>query len=331
MKLGIFTAFRNLHKYYIKACEHLGIEYEVIDLISPDWLSLVQESDCDGYLCRPPSKFEERNRLFDERLFFIHKLLKRTIYPSYLELLIYENKRFTSYWLDLNNLPHPQTRIFYRRNDFLQFLKTTEYPFVTKLNTGSSAKGVKIVKTKLTAKIIANLTFSIWNDKLALGYTPQKSGKLFKFPALGTMQKHHLIVQEYKNIKWEWRMVKIGDSYFGHKKLKRREFASGTRLKGWERPPDELLYLTKKICEAGNFYSMDIDFFETKEGEFLVNELQSIFAQSTDHLMYVDGKPGRFVFDEGKFLFEPGNFNQCKSYVLRVQHFVKILREKPDL
>ncbi len=328
MKLGIFTAFRNLHKYYIEACEHIGIEYEIIDLISPDWLSLVRKSDCDGFLCRPPSKFEERNRLFDERLFFVHKILKKPIYPSYLELLIYENKRFTSYWLDFHNFPHAKTQVFYRKEDFFQFLKTTKLPFVIKINTGSSAKGVKIIKTKLTANIIAHLTFSVGNDKLALGYTPQKSGKLLKFPALGTIQKHHLIVQEYKNIKWEWRIVKIGGSYFGHKKLKHKEFASGTRLKGWGRPPDELLFLTKKICETGNFYSMDIDFFETEKGKFLINELQSLFAQSTEHLMYIEGKPGRFVYEMGKFIFEPGDFNQYKSYLLRVQHFITILKEK---
>lgn len=326
MKLGIFTAYRNLHKYYVKACEYLGVKYAVVDLLSPDWLSLVQKSDCDGFLCRPPSKFEERNRLFDERLYFIHKLLHKPIYPGYLELLIYENKRFTSYWLDLNNFPCPETKVYYRKEDFLKFLKTATLPFVIKLNTGSSAKGVKIVKRKMTAKIIADLTFSVGNDKLAPGYTPQKSGKLFKFPALGTIQKHHLIVQEYKNIKWEWRMIKIHDSYFGHKKLKQGEFASGTRLKGWGRPPDELLFLTKKICETGNFYSMNIDFFETESGEFLVNELQALFAQSTEHLMYVDGKPGRFVFDKEKFVFDPGDFNQYKSYLLRVKHFIDILK-----
>ncbi|MCK5077177.1 MAG: hypothetical protein KAR38_12415, partial [Calditrichia bacterium] len=263
MKLGIFTAYRNFHKRYIQACEHLGIDYEIIDILAPDWLSLVQQSDCDGFLCRPPSKFEERNRQFDERLYFINKMLNRPIYPSYNELVIYENKRFTSYWLDFYNFPHPKTQVFYRKEDFLNFVNETKFPFVIKINTGTSSKGVKIVRRKLTAKIIANLAFGMRNNKLTVGYTPQMSGKIIKFPAIGTIQKHHLIVQEYKKIKWEWRIVKIDNSYFGHKKLKDGEFASGTRLKGWDTPPEELLLMAKEICDTENFYSMDVDFFET--------------------------------------------------------------------
>jgi len=327
MKLGIFTAFRNLHKNYIRSCEELGIDYEIVDIISPNWMENVQKSGCDGFLCRPPSKFEERNRMFDERLYFVNKEMKYPIYPSYEELLIYENKRFTSYWLKLNGFPHPETNVFYNKKSFLNFISMTKLPIVIKLNTGSTAKGVKIVRSKAQAKFIANLTFGLKNDKLAIGYTPQKTGKIFPFPAIGTIQRHHLIVQEYKDIKWEWRMVKIGESYFGHKKLKIGEFASGTKLKGWEVPPVELLNLTKDICTKGKFNSMNIDIFETSEGQFLVNELQSLFGQSTKYLMYVDGKPGRFIDINGKFEFEEGNFNQYESYLLRVKHFIELLKE----
>ena len=325
MKLGIFTAFRNLHKNYIRSCEELGVDYEIVDIIGPDWLKDVMNSDCDGFLCRPPSKFEERNRLFDERLYFINKLLKRPIYPSYEELLIYENKRFTSYWLEINNYPRPKTWVFYRKTDYLNYLKNATFPFVIKLNTGSTAKGVKIVKSRFWAKRIADLTFGIKNDKLAVGYSAQKTGKIIPFPAFGTFQRHHLIVQEYHNIRWEWRIVKIDDSYFGHKKLKKGKFASGTRLKGWDTPPEELLFLVKDICNKGQFLSMNVDIFETENGQFLVNELQSLFGQSTDDLMRINGKPGRFIFKDDKFIFEEGKFNQYESYLLRVKHFLKIL------
>ena len=203
MKLGIFTAYRNFHKRYIAACETLNIPYEIIDILSPKWLQLVKETDCDGYLCRPPSKFEERNRLFDERLYFVNKILKYKIYPSYEELLLYENKRFSAYWLDFFNFPHPKTQVFYRKVDFINFIRNTKYPFIVKINTGTSAKGVKIVKNKFSAYLIANLTFGIKNNKLTIGYTPQKTGKIIPFPALGTIQKHHVITQTYKKIKWE--------------------------------------------------------------------------------------------------------------------------------
>ncbi len=325
MKLGIFTAFRDMHKYYIKSCEELEIDYEIIDIIADDWMEQIQKSNCDGFLCRPPSKFNERKTLFDERLYIITNWIRKPIYPSFDELFIYENKRMMAYWLELNQFPHAKTYIFYRKKDFIDYINNLAvYPFVFKMNTGTSSKGVKIIKNKLQAKYIANSIFGIANPKLTLGYTPETTGVL-KFPALGTIQKHFVLIQEYHKIKWEWRIVKIDGSYFGHKKLKSGEFASGTKLKGWDKPPEELLHLTKEICDKGKFLSMDVDFFETEAGTFLVNELQSIFGQSTENLMYIDNQPGRFVFQNDKFIFEEGKFNKHQSFLLRVKHFIKIL------
>ena len=234
MKLGVLTAFRDLHKYYVRSCENLGIEYDVIDIIGDDWLNRVVESDCDGFLCRPPSKFQERKSMFDERLYIINKVMNRPIYPSYEELLLYENKRLTSHWLRLNGIPHPKTYVFYRKRDFMEFLRDNrEYPIVIKGNVGSTAKGVRIVKTRLEATCIAHLLFGVGNTKLAMGYTSQKTGRLLRFPAVGTIERHFIIVQRFEKIKWEWRIVRIGDSYFGHKKLLRGSFASGSRLKEW--------------------------------------------------------------------------------------------------
>ena len=332
MKLGIFTAFRNLHKNYIKACEHLNIPYEVIDIISDDWLEKIQASDCDGFLCRPPSKFEERNRMFDEKLHFIANILKKPIYPSYNELLMYENKRYTSYWLKTNNLPHPETHVFYQKEEFLDFLEKTNYPFVLKNNTGSTAKGVKFVKSKSKGKRIAKLAFGLRNSKLAIGYTPQTTGKIIPVPALGTLQRHHVLTQEFLNIKWEWRMIKIGNSYFGHKKLLNGEFASGSGKVGWDKPPEELLRMTKKICELGGFHTINADIFETESGDYKINELQAIFGSFADSQMNIDGKPCRFLYDEktDQFNLEEGVFNQFGSSLLRVEHFLDILASNSE-
>ncbi|MBN2830025.1 MAG: hypothetical protein JXR56_06875, partial [Candidatus Cloacimonetes bacterium] len=200
MKLGIFTAFSEMHKYYVKSCEELGIDYEVVDIIGPDWLENVLNSKCDGFLCRPPSKFQERKSMFDEKLYIISKYLKKPIYPSYDELFIYENKRMMSYWLDLNGFPHTPTKVFYEKEKFLEFLKSAELPIVLKNNIGSTSKGVRIVKDKVTAKRIAGLVFGWSNNKLAFGYTSQMTGKVIPFPALGTMQKHYLLVQKFETI-----------------------------------------------------------------------------------------------------------------------------------
>jgi len=49
------------------------------------------------------------------------------------------------------------------------------------------------------------------------------------------------------------RMIKIGDSYFGHKKLLKGDFASGSGAVGWEAPPRQLLEMLDLICQKGKF------------------------------------------------------------------------------
>ena len=328
MKLGILKSFRGLHKNYIKSCEELGIDFEIIDFIGDNWLDEIQESKCDGFLCRPPSKFQERKSMYDEKLYVINKLLKRPIYPSYEELFIYENKKMMYYFMKLNNYPHVDTHVFYRKEDFLEFANNSDnYPIVFKTNIGSTSKGVEIIKSKRRAKQLANKVFGLISSKLAKGFTPQTTGKIIPVKAIGNNQKHFILIQKFEKIKWEWRIIKIGESYFGHKRLLKGEFVSGGLLKGWEKPPEKLLYLIKKICDENTFYSMSIDIFETLDNRFLINELQPIFGQSTDNLMLIDNIAGRFIFKDDEFIFEKGDFNKYQSFKLRVEHFTQILKE----
>ncbi len=330
MKLGILTAFRDQHKYYVRACQELNIEYEIIDIISYKWLEKLMASDCDGYLCRPPSKFQERKTMFDERLRFITEYLKKPIYPGYEELYIYENKKMMDTWLTYNNISHAKTYVFYDKQEYVNFVKNAKFPLVFKTNIGSTSKGVKIVKSKSSALKIGNKIFGLTNSKLSKGYTPQTTGKVIKFTAVGASQKHYIILQEFIDVVWEWRMVKIGESYFGHKKLMKKGFASGSKLKGWDNPSQEILHFTKSICDKGNFNSMNIDIFETPNGDLYVNELQAIFGQSTEHLMLIDGKAGRYIYKNNQFVFEEGNFNQNASCNLRVKNFIDILEGDCD-
>lgn len=334
MKLGILlSGFEKFSKHYVSSCEEIGVDYELIDFSSSDWMELIQKSDCDGFLCRPPCEFTETKTMYDERLYILNKLMGKPIYPSFDECYIYENKRMMSYWLKLNNFPHAKTNVFYKKNKFLDFLnKNTDYPLVFKQNIGATSFGVDIVQSKRKAVTIANKVFGwlqLRNNlgyHLAKGYYKFKKVKKLPFPSYGTAQKHYLIVQEFEKIKWEWRIIKIGESYFGHQKLLEGDFASGSNKVGWIKPPEELLYMVKDICEKGKFYSMACDIFETEDGRFLVNEIQSLFGSYLDSQMYIDGVPGRYLYQDDKFVFEEGVFNRHGSYLLRVEHFMKILR-----
>lgn len=231
-------------------------------------------------------------------------------------------KKNMAYWLKINNIIHPKTWIFYRKNDALDFLRNYEiFPIVFKTNIGSSAIGVKFL-SKNQAKRVVKKIFTKWKF-FNRGYTKWRMSKYhLPYPLMDDKQYNFVIFQQALNVKHEWRIIKIGESYFGHQKLFNGRYHSGSGLVGWVKPPVELLEFAKKICDKGDFKSMDIDIFETVDGDYYVNELQTLFGSILPYQMLVDGKKGRYLNIKGKWIFEEGVFNQNGSCNLRVKDFI---------
>ena len=331
LKFGILRTLQHskTDENWVRSCEELGIPYKMIDIWGSEWIEEVKESGCDGFLVRPPYDFQERKTGYDERLWFISKIMGFPIYPSYEECFLYENKRAVTYWLSANGFPGIPTKIFFRKEDALKYLDSAEYPLIIKSNVGSAAKGVKIIKSPQKARRIANSAFGMFSEHLAIGWMPKRQKfSLISYPWVGASQRHTLFVQPFLNIKWEWRISKVGDSYFGKQKLLKGNFASGSLRFGWVEPPRNLLDLVRKICDKGNFTSMAIDILETVDGRFYVNEMQSLFGSHHPSQMIINDKPGRYLWNGSDYVFEEGCFNRHGSYLLRVEKFVQILSFK---
>ncbi|WP_340102842.1 ATP-grasp domain-containing protein [Rhodohalobacter sp. 8-1] len=333
MTLGILTSFDDSYKQYITSCEDLGIDYEVIDFKSDYWLKDLKKGNYDGLLVRPPSQTQEFNTIYMERLYFIHSILGIPMYPSYDSLFLYENKRVAGDWLEHFGFPHLKTHVFQTKEDATDFISRNEFPLVFKTNIGSSATGVDIVKNKSEALTLINRAFGRFSPFYKYKFRPSRLK--IKLPGTPISQRNFVIIQQYVDIKWEWRLIKIGNSFFGRRKLLKNGFASGSKLTGWGKPPDELLFMIREISEKQGFRNISIDFFETTDDNFLVNEVHALFGTTPEITrdeseLYIDGKPGRLVFKEGKFIFEEGFFNQNLSYLLRVEDFVKQLSEKNE-
>lgn len=321
--------------------------YDIIDLTSDKWLMLIQQNKFDIFLLKPPGKTELFKRLYDERVLLISQYFNTPIYPSLNEVLIYENKRFLRDWLLLNQLPHPCTNIFFDRKEAQAFiLSKNEFPIVGKTNIGASGNGVSILKSQEEAVDYISLAFT-------KGIKPKngpkfKKGSLFKKiqKALTTngflqqrlkdyksdllnIQYHFVILQEFIKHEWEWRCVRIGDSFFAHKKLVKGDMASGTLVKGYDTVPFKLLDFIKKISDENALSSVAIDVFE-HNGAYLINEIQCFFGQSDPYQMLVDGKPGRYTNKNNEWVFEEGMFNTNESYDLRLEHAISMLNNKPQ-
>ena len=335
------------HLEWLKACQDspYDINTQVIDMSKDDWLERVMASDCDCYLTRPPGAVGYFKQMYDERLYVIRNILNKRIYPSYEEVLIYENKRMLAYWLEANSIPHARTHIFYDKAETETFRKSCAFPLVAKTAIGAAGSGIQIIRSDAELKKYVARAFSQrgiarkWLPNLRKGKLQARvRRRITDIPAFlaylkrrrlqGTIdpQRWHVILQEYIEVTEEWRTVRIGDSYFAHKKQRRGDIFSGGGGIDWEGPGEAILDFMKRVTDKRGFLCQAIDIFVDREKRLYINELQCFFGFiHTEHQMIIDGVPGRYRFKDGKWSFETGTFNRNNSYDLRVQHVIDLL------
>lgn len=335
------------HELWVKACENRNteIDYKVVNLSRSDWFErIIENRKANCFLCKPPGITSAFKQLYDERLMILAGALNLPLYPTLNECLIYENKRFLSYWLKAHSIPYPETSVFYDKEEALKFIKYVRLPIVAKVNIGASGSGITILHSKEEASNYIHDTFERKGVKRRSGPNLKKSSifkrglhyifhpvdinkklQLYK-TVRQDIQKDFVIFYEYIPHNFEWRVVRIGDSFFAHKKIRTKEKASGSLQKDYENPPLGLLDFVKGITDKHQFYSQAVDIFESKDRGYLVNEMQCIFGQSDSYQMLVDGKPGRYRFLNKQWIFEEGYFNQNQSYNLRLDYIINNLK-----
>ncbi len=312
--LGIIKEFTRVHSHYIDACRALGIPYKVLDMSGPDWMEVIQRSGCDALLVTPSGELSTWKQMFDERLRTVSHELGKTIFPSYDEIWFYESKRRMHYWLKANDIAHPKTWVYYDRHDALAFADATPLPIVFKADVGSGALGILIFRER--RKLIR------WINRYF------KKGCVNRGADTRDRQWGSVLFQEYLPHVTEWRMIRIGGSYMGYQKAKRGDVTSGAKQFNDACPPEPLLEFVRGVTCRGGFQSMAVDVFETEDGRYLVNELQTTFGLHVeDGLPMKEGKPGRFLFDSAThtWRFEEGLFCQNKLCNLRVQTLMEQL------
>jgi glutathione synthase/RimK-type ligase-like ATP-grasp enzyme len=250
--------------------------------------------------------------------------------------------------LNSQSLPCPKTDIFYYEDEAVRFIEKSPFPIVAKFNIGASGKGVKIIRQEIEAKNYIEQAFSdqgvrqSWGPNLRMGSFGKRILNIIKRPqelknrlrvysrAYQETQKKFVIFQEYIPHDFEWRVVRIGDSYFGHQKVKLGDKASGSKGIKYVVPSEELLFFVKNLCEKYKFNSMAVDLFEANN-KYLINELQCIFGHVQKFICENNGKPGRFRYQKSKWVFEEGMFNTNLSYDLRLEDALKLLEKSKNI
>ena len=264
--LGILKDPFHGHQSYMKACMELGIGYRAIDIFASNWIEQVKNSGCNMFLVWPEESIQEVKRLYDDRLRFIVEQMGKRIFPELLATWLYGSKERQCFWMELNDVYRPWTKIFYRKDEALDFVSNlAAYPLIAKTDIGAVSSGVAILRSKRMSERYIQKAFG----KGIQGYYSDRQAR----------QWRHVLLQEYLLDVKEWRVHRIGDSFFGFGKVKRGDFHSGSGETDWILPPVEAFNLAWEITERGGFKSMAVDIFETLDGRFLVNELQCVYGQ----------------------------------------------------
>ena len=319
VRFGIIRNAAQYHAHYVKACLEIGAPFRVLDLYAADWVEQVEGAGCEVLLFWPDAVLGTWNAMVKERVEVLESELGYPAVPSSHEVWMYEDKRRMAYWLAAKRVPHPRTWVFYDRDEARAFAAGCDLPVVFKTSFGASASGVRIVTARRDLHALVRRAFG---RGIAPGGTDWRD-----------RQWGSLLLQEYLPDVCEWRMVRIGDSYFGHPKGRVGDFHSGSGEVLWGVPDPRHLDFLHEVTELGGFRSMDVDLFELPDGTLLVNELQAVFGATyaVDQLR-VDGTPGRFVRARGAWEFEPGDFARNACANLRVEDaLVRGLRRRETL
>lgn len=320
---------------WVTACQKRNLTFKVIDLTSLDWLSKVRKEPFDFFLTRPPGDIERFKIMYDERLYVIAKILKYKLFPSYEECLIYENKKMAAYYFEAYAIPHPHTIIIYAYNQAVDCLKSANYPVVAKSSIGAAGSGVEIIHS--SQELHKYIVQAFKRDGIRRRFGPNRvtgspskwfyktlnDPSYFKKKWKSYIERYkdsqfgYVIFQEYLPHEFEWRVARIGESYFAYKKLKVGDKSSGVKSFAYENPPLDMMDFIRELSNTHQITCAAFDLFHVN-GKYLVNEIQTLFGHKNDHILEVDGKPGRYRFIDNQWVFEAGDFNSNESYDLRL-------------
>ena len=307
VRVGILFNRAHFHRNFVAACREMSVPFRVLDISGADWRSVISQSGCGLIMAWPDATLVPLAKVIKDRLDLVESSLGLPVFPRSCERWMYEDKNRMADWMRCNDVPHPKTWIFHDRDEAMAFARSCRLPIVFKTSFGAAASGVRILRRRVQVNRIVRRVFR-------RGISPD--GHDFR-----DRQWRNLLFQEYLPAIREWRMVRIGESYFGHPKGQVGDFHSGSGVAEWDMPEVRHMELLHEVTEKGGFRSMSVDIFETPDGRLLVNELQTVFGASTSiEQMKKDGVPGRMVrTGGGQWRFEPGPFarNACANERIR--------------
>lgn len=277
---------------YERFLKNNNIRYNFLDISCSNFISEAQKYDI--IIWRTPSDPSSQQEA-EGKIRLIEKYMGKTCLPSFDEVWFYEDKIRQDYLFRLNNLPAISTFITFSKKEAMEFIKKCEYPFVSKISTGSGSQGVKLIQNYNMAKRICD---KIFDKGLNSYWTYQK-------------QKNYVYFQEFiKKAKFDLRIIIVGNSYFGYyREVPSNDFrASGSGIFQKKGIPEEALLIAKKVKDCmppTRILAVDL-LKNPSDNKYYIIETSIFIRVDSPEQLVVNDISGRYIYNGNEFVFQEG-------------------------
>jgi glutathione synthase/RimK-type ligase-like ATP-grasp enzyme len=259
--IGIIKDYGN-YPYWTKYERFLinnNFTFDYYEIHKSQWVKDAEEFDLIiGVPDRHFSSLEEMRMKFAT----LELCFKKKTYPSVKELTIHENKMLQYELLVKGGYPVVSTFVSFDYDESIEFLRTHEGPFVSKLIYCSGSVGVELVKTNRSAQKITRNAFSRMGRNTYYPDNPQKGYVYFQ---------EYIIGAEY-----DLRVIVTGNLITGYFRYSPKgDFrASGSGIEVYSDIPMEARNIAVEVANYFDFPSLAVDFVFANN-RFQIIELSS--------------------------------------------------------
>lgn len=292
---------------WAEAVQARGAAVKWLDLLGAE--PLKQVSGCAGVMWHWFHYPHEQRLAALPILRVVEEHLRIPVFPDLATCWHYDDKIAQSYLLEALGIPHPQTRVFWRKEDALAWCEKAEYPVVAKLSGGAGSMNVRLIRDAAAARAYVKQCFSASGILVRPGLPANRLGRCWarlkratkraaqapayvlcdRFPALPNRtfwmpQKNYALFQEFlSGNEFDTRVTVIGNRAFAFRRLNR---PGDFRASGSGRIEHDPEAIDKRCIRAAfdaarklKSQSMSFDFLFRGEGrEPVVGEVSYCYA-----------------------------------------------------
>ncbi|MBN2183994.1 MAG: hypothetical protein JW746_01570 [Candidatus Krumholzibacteriota bacterium] len=252
------------HENYRPILEEYGYSVEVIDLWRSEGMQHLLGGRWDGFIWWAKHTPRIRN-LAKKLLYFFDRVENIKTYPSFRDYWHYDDKVAQYFLFKKFEISVPETWIFNREDDALEFAEKTSLPLIYKSASGAGSSNVGLMEKR---KDLIRYIKKIFKEGMKTHFRED-------------LQKDYVYLQEFlPGNSGDYRVVMYGPELavgFFRKNSEKNSFASGSGIYEASGITPDLIGFVESVHRKMGNSIMSYDLLE-KDGGFAVTEMSIIYG-----------------------------------------------------